>query len=125
MRQSWNILRGLALVVMVGAASCKSESAGTTAQAPSLPRLTEVERSRATEACDDYVNALCACARNRPTLQPTCDLDVSLKQGVATMLKVEALANEPDKLRMAQHQLQRMTATCVERRAQLGAQGCP
>lgn len=107
--------------------SCSSPSSppsGTPTGAAIAP-LSEVERTRSVEACDAYVAALCGCAKAKPELQATCDLDLSLQQGVSHMLTVEGSVRDTEKRKMAQHQLRRMTATCVERLAQLPAQGCP
>lgn len=106
---------------------CRRDDAkkrGAASVTPAIPRLEEPARARAAEACGAYVRDLCACAQGKPELAPTCELDSSLVQGVATMLRVEAAVTEADKLQMAQRQIQRMTATCVERHAQLPAQGC-
>lgn len=108
----------------LGCGASKSPPEGAPGAA-ATPPLTEVERTRTTEACTAYVAALCGCAKTKPELQPSCELDASLQQGVSHMLTVEGTVRDDDKRKMAQHQLRRMAATCVERMAQLPTKGCP
>lgn len=117
----------LAMLAGLFASACSSptSSPANAPAGPAIAPLSDVERTRTVEACDAYVAALCGCAKTKPELQATCDLDASLQQGVSHMLTVETTVRDNEKRKMAQHQLRRMTATCVERMAQLPAKGCP
>lgn len=114
------IIAGLALV---GCAK-KEEPVATKRPAP----MAEAERTRAVNACDGYVKAVCACAEKKPddaALAKRCSLDKALPEAFTLTLSVDDDPTAPaaDVLR-AQDQARKIVKSCLEGVNELAAKGC-
>jgi hypothetical protein len=109
-------------VALVGCAKKQDAPPPPGPAAPAMP-AEEVQRSR--DACQTYVEKVCACADKTPALQKQCDLARALPDAVRLGLEVAA---SPDSKRNdvigAQDSVRKAAKECIEEIAKLPALGC-
>ena len=113
------------LLVLALCAGCKQHS-----DAPppprDLPALPASEVKRAQEACQTYVDKVCACARTVPAMADPCARARALPDAIQVELDVGA---SPDSTRRDALQIndsvRKIVKECIDETAQLPAAGCP
>ncbi|HVV82801.1 MAG TPA: hypothetical protein VHE35_06960 [Kofleriaceae bacterium] len=113
----------LALGLFAAGAGCKHHEERA---APPPPAVSAAERQRGTDACNDYVQRLCACAANKPELADRCKLKHAKPEALALALAVtDDPSSSADSVARARSEMAKIVAKCIEEAAQLPALGCP
>jgi hypothetical protein len=97
---------------------------------PGPPEMSAAERERATEACRAYLDRLCACAQNDPSLANRCELSRAQPEAVA--LHRDLLDGKGPKgplnaeeRALTEMSLRKIVAACVKGDAELDPRTCP
>lgn len=110
------------LVLLIIAAACSKTEEPLPAAQPMLPE-TEVKRGR--EACAAYAAAACKCAETMPALVEECRLAKSLPEALEIDREVGTAPGVEQKTAVSLAVAMRKTIKeCIDRTAQLPAQGC-
>ena len=114
------------LWILVLCAGCKKHSDAPAPPAPERPALPSSEIKRAQEACQTYVDKVCACARTVPAMTEPCARARALPDAIQVEIVISA---SPDSTRRDALQLndsvRKIVKECIEETAQLPAAGCP
>jgi hypothetical protein len=115
----------LLFAVLLAACSSKKEAPAESGRAAKLP---EVERQRGSDACTQYVTALCACAARKPddkVLAEQCYMKQAKVDGLAQLMALDddPKASDDSRLR-AQIEARKLIAKCVMEHASLPGLGC-
>jgi thioredoxin-like negative regulator of GroEL len=115
-------------VIVVAASACSKREKGEPADWTAPPVMEQAEQTRGRQACDAYVERLCACVEARPELADQCTLARSQPEALAQLLGM--INGEEGKLgkremREAQHTARRIIKDCFEKDAALDPASCP
>lgn len=111
------------LVVLALCAACKKQ-----ADAPPPPPapLPASEIKRAQDACNAYVDKVCACARTVPAMQQPCKLARALPDAIQVGLDVGSSSDSTRRdVLQTQDSVRKIAKECIEELARLPAAGCP
>lgn len=112
-------------VLTATAAGCKQRRADDAPARERPEALSAPERKLATDACNDFVARLCACAQAKPELAETCKLKKAKPEALALALEVADDPSSPaDAAAQAKAEVGKIVARCIEEAAQLPALGC-
>jgi len=113
------------LAALVICAGCKGQADAPPAPAPA-PSMSAAEIKRAHDACQAYVEKVCACARKVPAMQPACDLSRAYPDAIQVELDVAASPDSSQRdVRQTHGGVRNIVKTCIEEAAKLPAAGCP
>jgi hypothetical protein len=114
----WLLMAALAL------AGCKKQEPQKDPTRPASIPPAELERGR--DACKAYVEKVCKCAETVPAVVEQCKLARALPDAIELALGVSSSTDsaKQDTLHAAAT-IRNTTAACIEKTAQLPAQGCP
>ena len=116
-------MKRLLLILVVVACSTKPEPPPAPAKAPAMS-VEEVQRSR--DACNAYVEKVCACADKVEAAKPACGLAKALPDAVRLGLEVAASPDSTrDDVLQSQASVRKTVKECIEDTAKLPALGCP
>jgi len=113
----------LVVVALVAAAGCKKKE-----EAPPKPvqPMSAAEIQRNTDACTQYVTAVCACAEKVATVADQCKLAHALPEAVQISLATaQSPDSKPDIAAQAYAAVRKTAKECIEQTAKLPALGCP
>ena len=119
----------LALALVPAIAGCKGKSkseGGAFGGGSGRPvPIAAPERQRGSDACEDYLARVCACAKTKPDLLTTCE-NRSLPDALHMALAVD---DDPAATRLnvlqAQAEARKIIARCIEESTKLPSMGCP
>jgi hypothetical protein len=113
------------LVILALCAGCKKQPEAPPPR-PDRPTLPASEVKRAHEACQTYVDKVCACAKTVAAMTEPCALARALPEAIQVALDVAAT---PDSTRrdvlQAHDSVRNVAKECIEKTAALPAAGCP
>ena len=90
------------------------------------PQLSAAEIQRSQDACNAYVDKVCACAATVPAEQQECGLAKALPDAVKIGIEVsQSPDSKRDDVLGAEDSVRKTVKTCIEHMAQLPARGCP
>jgi hypothetical protein len=114
----------IALALIVISACAKGEA--PPADDHPVPAMSAAEIQRSHDACQTYVDRVCACADKIPAAQEPCKLSRALPDAVRLSLEVAASPDSgKNDVLGAQASVRRTVKTCIEQTAKLPALGCP
>ncbi|MGE5182926.1 MAG: hypothetical protein ACM31C_12725 [Acidobacteriota bacterium] len=118
---------GLALVLGFGLGACacanKHEAPPAQDKAPAMAPE-EIQRSR--DACQAYVDRVCACADKLAAVKQQCGLAKALPDAIRLGLEVAASPDSSkDDVLQAQASVRKAVKECIEQTAKLPSLGCP
>lgn len=115
-----------AVALAMSVAGCGKKHDRDEAAGPPKVTISPEEKKLATDACNDYVAKLCACAEKKPELAETCKLKHAKPEALALALGVVAdPSSSADSVARARSEVGKIVARCIEEAAQLPALGCP
>ncbi len=89
------------------------------------PAMSAEEIQRAKDACQSYVDQVCACATKVPAAKQQCDLARALPDAVRLGLEVAASPDsKKNDVLAAQGQIRKTVKECIEETAKLPSLGC-
>ncbi len=113
----------LALALVAGACAKKSEAPPAPDKAPAMAPE-EIQRSR--DACQSYVERVCACADKVDAAKQPCGLAKALPDAVRLGLEVAASPDSSkDDVLQSQASVRKAVKECIEQTAKLPSLGCP
>jgi hypothetical protein len=101
-------------VIVVAASACSKREKGEPADWTAPPVMEQAEQTRGRQACDAYVERLCACVEARPELAQ-----------LLGMINGEEGKLGKREMREAQHTARRIIKDCFEKDAALDPASCP
>ncbi len=114
------------VVVIAVVASCKKDAAPPPSAGSAKPEMTVSEVKRNRDACNDYVQKVCACAETVPDLKQQCALAKAYPDAMETALDVAANTDATRRDALQAHDtIRKIVKTCIEESAKLPAAGCP
>jgi len=112
------------LLAIAICAACKGQADAP--PEPAAPAMSAAEIKRAHDACQSYVDKVCACARTVAGMKEACELAKAYPEAIQVELDVAA---SPDSSRRDVRQthggVRNIVKTCIEEMARLPAAGCP
>jgi len=113
------------LWTLILCAGCKKQPEAPP-PAPDRPTLPASEIKRAQDACQTYVDKVCACAEAMPALKEACSHARALPEAMQVELEVAANAESArrDVLQL-NDSVRKIVKECIEETARLPAAGCP
>ncbi len=116
-------MKHLLLALVVAACAKKAEPPPAPDRAPAMP-AEEIQRSR--DACNAYVEKVCACADKVEGAKQPCTLAKALPDAVRLGLEVAASPDSSkDDVLQAQASVRKTVKECIEDTAKLATLGCP
>jgi len=114
----------LGLLLGLAAAGCAKKEAAPP-PGPAVPPMSPAELARNTDACQAYVQQVCACAARVPALAHECDLARALPDAVKISAQVAASPDsKPKDIVSAQASIRLTAKNCIQKTAALPQQGC-
>lgn len=114
---------GVLVVALACAAACKNQEAPPPSEVPVMS-AGEIRRSQ--DACQAYVDKVCACAQGVAAMKQPCALARALPEAIQVALGV---AVNPESSRrdvlQAHDTVRKVAKECIEETARLPAAGCP
>ena len=115
----------LALIaaLLATGAGCKKKE-----EAPAKPvqQMAAAEIQRNTDACTQYVTAVCACAEKIATVADQCKLAHALPEALQISLATaQSPDSKPDIAQQAFAAVRKTAAECIQQTAKLPSLGCP
>jgi len=90
------------------------------------PTMSATEIKRARDACQDYVDKVCRCAKTLPAMQQPCELAKAYPDALQVALDVAATPDSTRRdVRQSHGGVRNIVKTCIEELAKLPAAGCP
>jgi hypothetical protein len=90
-----------------------------------VPPMSGEEMQRSRDACQSYLDQVCACATKVPAVKQQCDLARALPDAVRLGLEVAASPDsKKNDVLAAQGQIRKTVKECIEQTAKLPALGC-
>jgi hypothetical protein len=84
------------------------------------------EAKRARDACQAYVDKVCACAEKLPAMKQTCSVARAYPDAIQVDLEVAATEDTSRRdVRQTQQSVRAIVKQCIEAAARLPADGCP
>jgi hypothetical protein len=115
----------LAVVALVATASCKKKEAEPARRAH-VEQMPAAEVQRSQDACEAYVQRVCACAAQLPAVVQQCQLARALPDAVRIGLEVAASPDiKPEVVSQSIASVRKTAKECIEQTAQLPSLGCP
>jgi hypothetical protein len=108
------------------AGACRKQAEPAPAALP--PPVSEAEAARGREACQDYGEQVCACARARPEdaeIGELCDLSAAKRSGLELVLEVNRTSQVAAERLKTADTVRRYVRSCVEGISDLAPRGCP
>jgi hypothetical protein len=94
--------------------------------APTVPAMPAEEIKRSEDACNTYVERICACAETVPAAADACKLARALPEAVRIGLEVAASPDcKPDIVQQSYASVRKTAKECIEQLAKLPTFGCP
>jgi D-serine deaminase-like pyridoxal phosphate-dependent protein len=111
------------LAILALCAACKKQA---DAPPPPNPRMPASEVKRAQDACQAYLDKVCACAQTVPAMAQPCKLARAYPDAIQVGLEVGAGtdATRRDAVQ-TQDSVRKIAKECIEQLAKLPAAGCP
>src|SRR6185295_5269584 len=104
--------------------ACKKQSDAP--PPPSGPTMPASEIKRAHDACQTYVDKVCACAKTVPAMQEPCSKARALADAIDVALDVAAGSDSTRRdVRQSEGGVRNIVKECIEQLAKLPAAGCP
>jgi hypothetical protein len=120
------MMRVLVLITALAAAACaKQEEAKPT---DTRPKMAEGEMERGLGLCKAYVERLCACAANDPSLVDDCDLARSQPDGLGLHVALLKGAKGPlndEERRITESAARKTIQACADADGALDLSACP
>jgi hypothetical protein len=123
-------MKSLALAVLVAlsltaAAGCKKKEAEPRRN-HAVEQMPAAEVQRSQDACNAYVERVCACAAQVPAASQQCQLARALPDAVRIGLEIAASPDtKPDVVSQSILSVRKTAKECIEQTAQLPSLGCP
>lgn len=112
------------LVVLAICAGCKRQADAP--PPPAAPAMSVAEIKRAKDACQAYVDRVCACARTVAAMQAPCELAKAYPDAIQVELDVAASPDSSQRdVRQTHGGVRNIVKTCIEETAKLPGAGCP
>jgi hypothetical protein len=115
-------------LLCLSASGCKG-SESDDGQAESMPpAISESERVRGMEACQAYVQEVCACAKAKPevgALGEACELAPAKISSLTLVLQLNRAPADADERAGTGNTARRIIGSCISAQADLYSQGCP
>ncbi|HEX7837063.1 MAG TPA: hypothetical protein VF469_06340 [Kofleriaceae bacterium] len=93
---------------------------------PAKPTMPAIEAKRARDACQAYVDKVCACAETVPAMKQPCSRARALPDAIQTSLEVGASDDATRRdAQQTQGAVRNIVKECIEELAKLPAAGCP
>jgi len=91
-----------------------------------IPAMSATEIQRSQDACQTYVDKLCACAGSNADLKDQCGLAKALPDAIRIGVEVsQSPDSKPKDVYGAQESVRKTAKNCVEQLAKLPSLGCP
>ena len=114
------------VVVSCLAVACKKQEAPPPAEQPPAPAIPAAEIERGQDACNAYVEKVCACANTVPAMKDPCALATALPEAIEVAMSVTMSASSTQKdVKQAAQSIRKIIAECIQETAKLPAAGCP
>ena len=114
-----------ALLVLAVLAGCSKADREPPAPAERPPSIPAPEVQRGLDACQAYVEKVCACAQTVPSLAETCTLAKSMPEAIEIGKRVASYPSSTSQdAAQAASSIRKTVKLCIEQTAQLPARGC-
>lgn len=118
----------LTLVLMLVALAGCSNSDNADAPEELAPAMSASERERGVQACDAYIERVCACSQARPDnveLKEMCDLAPAKRSSLNMILRLNDTPERPEDRPGSRNTANRIIGSCIAGQSELDSLGCP
>jgi hypothetical protein len=120
-------VRHLAIALLLASGllvGCKKQSKPR--QEPTVAQMSADEIKRSEDACNVYVERVCACAQTVPAAVEPCKLARALPDAIRIGLEVAASSeSKPDIVQQSHASVRKTAKECIEQTAKLPSLPCP